>query len=177
MEAAYGAGIALVVTAEHRWGARLTQLSCPVSHRVRWLVDDRRNTEMPHPKRAAIATVAALGLLLGACGGGSGGDASEPTTGADRSHGQVARSGRQVQLRPEGLHGQGGHGRTSRWSTKAKRTTTCWSQGVDKGKFKLSVTPGQTKTGAVTLAAGTYTIYCDIAGHRAAGMEAKLVVS
>jgi len=48
---------------------------------------------------------------------------------------------------------------------------------IDKGKFKLSVTPGETKTGAVTLAARTYTIYCDIAGHRSSRMEAKLVVN
>lgn len=44
--------------------------------------------------------------------------------------------------------------------------------------FKLQVAGrGQTQTGDVNLAAGTYTIYCDIPGHRGAGMEAKLVVS
>ena len=50
-------------------------------------------------------------------------------------------------------------------------------EGVSKSKFKLSVTPGQTNTGAVSLPAKTYTIYCDLAGHRSAGMEAKLVVN
>jgi plastocyanin len=43
---------------------------------------------------------------------------------------------------------------------------------------KLSVAgKGDADTGSVDLPAGTFTIYCDIAGHRAAGMEATLVVN
>jgi plastocyanin len=43
---------------------------------------------------------------------------------------------------------------------------------------KLGVTKkGDSDDGSVDLTAGTYTIYCDIAGHRAAGMEATLVVN
>jgi plastocyanin len=41
--------------------------------------------------------------------------------------------------------------------------------------FKLSV--GKSDDGTVNLKAGTYTLYCDIAGHEAAGMEATLTVS
>jgi plastocyanin len=131
---------------------------------------------MPHQKRAAIATVAALGLLLGACGGGGGGgDASEPTTGA-------------IDLTVKALDPGGKYSFDSKeYAAKAgtvnvalvndgKENHNLLVEGIDKGKFKLSVTPGETKTGAVTLAARTYTIYCDIAGHRSAGMEAKLVV-
>ncbi len=46
-----------------------------------------------------------------------------------------------------------------------------------KGKtgFKLSV--GDKDTGQITLDKGTYTLYCDIAGHQSAGMEATLTVS
>jgi plastocyanin len=46
-----------------------------------------------------------------------------------------------------------------------------------KGKsgFKLSI--GQTDTGTIELEPGTYTLFCDIAGHEAAGMEADLIVS
>jgi plastocyanin len=46
-----------------------------------------------------------------------------------------------------------------------------------KGKsgFKLSI--GNTDTGTVELTAGTYELFCDIAGHEAAGMTADLSVS
>ncbi len=48
----------------------------------------------------------------------------------------------------------------------------------DVDGFKLEVArKGQTEQGSVNLAAGTYTIYCDVAGHRQAGMEATLVVA
>jgi len=40
--------------------------------------------------------------------------------------------------------------------------------------FKLSV--GKSDSDRIELAAGTYRIFCDIAGHEAAGMEAELVV-
>jgi uncharacterized cupredoxin-like copper-binding protein len=42
---------------------------------------------------------------------------------------------------------------------------------------KLDVPPGQSATGTLQAKAGTYTLYCDVAGHRPAGMEAKLTVS
>jgi uncharacterized cupredoxin-like copper-binding protein len=49
---------------------------------------------------------------------------------------------------------------------------------VDKvSGFKLQVSNGKKATGKVALAPGTYTIYCDIPGHRAQGMEATLTVT
>jgi plastocyanin len=131
---------------------------------------------MPHPKRAAIATVAALSLLFGACSSSSGGDASQPTTGPIDL---TVKS-----LDPGGKYSFDLKDYTAKAGTvnvalvnDGKENHNLLVQGVDKGKFKLSVTPGETKTGAITLAAATYTIYCDIAGHRSGGMEAKLVVS
>jgi plastocyanin len=46
-----------------------------------------------------------------------------------------------------------------------------------KGKsgFKLNI--GDVDTGTVDLPAGSYTLFCDLAGHEAAGMTADLSVS
>lgn len=45
----------------------------------------------------------------------------------------------------------------------------------EQSGFKLSV--GRTDSGTVELEPGTYTLFCDIAGHEAAGMTAELTVS
>ncbi len=43
--------------------------------------------------------------------------------------------------------------------------------------FKLEVGDEKTASGEIELKAGRYILYCDIAGHRTSGMEAKLLVS
>lgn len=48
--------------------------------------------------------------------------------------------------------------------------------GVSAATKTPLISPGQTAKLSVTLAAGTYTLYCTVPGHRAAGMVAKLVV-
>lgn len=131
---------------------------------------------MPHQNRVAIATAAALGLLLGACSSSSGGDSTQPTTGAIDLTVKA--------LDPGGKYSFDAKEYTAKAGTvnvalvdDGKENHNLLVTSISKSKFKLSVTPGTTKAGAVTLAAGTYTLYCDIAGHRDGGMEAKLIVS
>src|SRR5438309_11847278 len=47
----------------------------------------------------------------------------------------------------------------------------------DQPKWKkLVADPGKTLTGALQVGPGTYALFCDVPGHREAGMQAKLVV-
>ena len=43
--------------------------------------------------------------------------------------------------------------------------------------FQIEATSGSTKSGKIKLAKGKYTFYCDVAGHRARGMEGTLTVT
>ncbi len=42
--------------------------------------------------------------------------------------------------------------------------------------MRLVVEDGGTDSGNLTLEPGRYILYCDIAGHRSSGMEARLTV-
>lgn len=44
-------------------------------------------------------------------------------------------------------------------------------------EFKLEAAGGESDTGALDLQPGQYTLYCDVPGHRQAGMEATLTVT
>jgi plastocyanin len=122
-------------------------------------------------RRVAIAA-ATSALVLGACGGGNEAVDTTPTT-----EGAVVMVGFDTLKFDK-----------KSYTAKAGTITIDYvNDGVlphtvviedEKDFKKLSATKkGERVSGSVTLDPGTYTIYCDVAGHRAGGMEAKLVVT
>lgn len=47
---------------------------------------------------------------------------------------------------------------------------------IDEERFKIDAQGGGSDGGTVELEPGTYTFYCDVPGHRSAGMEGTLEV-
>ncbi|MCU1427057.1 MAG: halocyanin precursor-like protein [Actinomycetia bacterium] len=113
----------------------------------------------------------ALGLLLTACGGGSGGT-KNTTAPITASNGKVTIVAHDIYFNTKEIDAPPG-----------KLTITLDNQGsqlhtfvIDKPHIKLSTSPHQKATGTVDLTAGTYSFYCDIPGHRSQGMNGQLVV-
>jgi uncharacterized cupredoxin-like copper-binding protein len=124
----------------------------------------------------AVAALLALGVLTAACGGGGGGDSSSykaPTGPAQQTAvikaGNIYFDPKKVEL-PAGvdaikLQGEGG------------LHTLVFDDKKFDG-FKLEVTgSGSNDTKKIDLEPGKYTFYCDIPGHREAGMEGTLTVA
>ena len=126
------------------------------------------------PFRIAAAALAA-GLLLVACGDdddGGGGHDDRPGGAADADVIVVAEDppgfDRDTFSAPAGTL-------TIAYENGGSILHTLVIDGVDD--FKLEVGEGDdVDTGSVELEAGEYEIYCDVSGHRAAGMEATLTV-
>jgi uncharacterized cupredoxin-like copper-binding protein len=122
--------------------------------------------------RIPIAITLAVGLVLAACGGGSSG--GSPSGGA--------AAGTEVKV---GLSDFAFTPKTIEVPADKKFTLALTNTGsvehdftVDALKINVVVPPnGKPKTQEVgPLKAGTYDLYCAVAGHKEAGMTAKLVV-
>ena len=119
----------------------------------------------------SIGAVVATALLVGACGGGSGSSsvAVEPEDGvlrivADDTHdfdadAYVVSAG---ELRVD-------------YVQSGFQNHTLVIEGIED-QMRLEVENGGRDSGTVTLQPGRYIIYCDVAGHRDGGMEARLLV-
>ncbi len=55
--------------------------------------------------------------------------------------------------------------------------THTWVVEGHEAAFKLEANPGAPDSGTIVLPPGTYTYYCDIPGHRQAGMQGTLTVT
>ena len=119
----------------------------------------------------SIGAVVAMALLAGACGGGSGSSsvAVEPEDGVLRvvaddtqdfdADAYVASAG---ELRVD-------------YVQSGFQNHTLVIEGIED-QMRLEIENGGRDSGTVTLQPGRYIIYCDVAGHRNGGMEARLLV-
>lgn len=121
----------------------------------------------PRPARWVLA----LTVLLGACASGSSSKAKQPTGPAVAA---VAVSGRDFAFTPKRLTVPvAGIIEVTLKSTDGGHTFVI----QDVPGFKLSASSsGATDHGKVELKKGTYTFYCDVAGHRENGMVGKITV-
>lgn len=119
-----------------------------------------------------LGVIAIVGMVSTGCGGD--GESSAPAPGADAPA--------DVHVVAEDISfGQGAYDVTAGrveilLDNNGSIRHTLGVEGIDD--FKLAVTSrGDTDRGTVDLEPGEYTIFCDVPGHRQAGMESTFTVS
>lgn len=125
--------------------------------------------------RTAIGALLALPLLVGACGDDDGGDGTTPTTGGGGGGSTLEVIARDIEFDRDDYAAQAG---TIDVVYRNEGVLVHSLMIEDVEGFRLEVeSTGDEDTGTVELDPGSYTLFCDIPGHRAAGMEATLEVS
>jgi plastocyanin len=136
------------------------------------------------PVLGALGVVAAV--TLGACAGDGGEKQSAGSTetsapsidaapSTDAAATTLAVEAHDISLSPTDLRAAPGSVAV-RYTNAGAIQHTLLIDGISG--FKLDVaSAGDVDTATVQLEPGTYTLYCDVPGHRAAGMEAQLTVS
>lgn len=113
----------------------------------------------------------AVALVLAGCGGP---DTSSAPTRAS-ADGQLLVVAKDISFPADHYEADGGPVDVS-YENDGSITHTLVIDDVDD--FKLTVKAhGDSDEATIDLAPGTYTLYCDVPGHRQAGMEATLTVS
>lgn len=122
--------------------------------------------------RAGLAAVTIGAVTVTGCGGGSSGSASSGAAGVN-----VVVRGNDALRFDNAQYTAAAGVIVIELVNDGSQAHTLLIEKVSSFK-KLTVTStGDKARGTATLEPGTYTIYCDIAGHRGAGMEAVLVIS
>lgn len=140
------------------------------------------------PARARLLVPSAVLVLLptalGACGGSSSGGVGSSSSSTAAPSGAQGSSGNSITATETEYHialssATASAGQVTFVVKNAGQVThdlVVNGPGVAAQKTAL-LSPGQTVHLVVTLQAGSYDIYCDIPGHKQAGMDAKLTVS
>lgn len=124
--------------------------------------------------RRALLMLLAAGLALGlgpACGDDDGGDGASGA-GDDVPPGAIVVEADEYSFEPETITAPAGE------ITFALKNAGSLEHDltIDEADFEVRALAGQTEIDTVELEAGTYEIYCSVAGHLAAGMEGTLTV-
>lgn len=139
------------------------------------LVHRRRQARGPGRRARTLAVAAPLGLIvLAACGGGGGDDgngrANPPIEGAPT----VEVAGDEFRFEPALLSVDAGRFNVALTSEDIFHTLVI--EAADGDRDIAAAQRGETDRGGVELEPGSYVFYCDVPGHRAAGMEGTLTV-
>lgn len=118
----------------------------------------------------AVAVLAALTLV--ACGDDDGGSDAAPA--ADDIADGVVVIARDIEFDKDTYQTEAGP-TTFAYENEGSIVHTLLIEEVDGFELEVNAN-GDVDTGEVDLEAGEYVLYCDVPGHRAAGMEATLVV-
>jgi plastocyanin len=125
--------------------------------------------------RASLAGALVVGgLLLAGCGGDDGdGGSSEGGEAAD----VVVRGNDELKFDKDSYTARAGSNVIELVNDGTQPHTLLFDEdSVDFDKLEVT-SDGDTDSGTAELSPGTYTIYCDVPGHRGNGMEATLVVN
>jgi uncharacterized cupredoxin-like copper-binding protein len=120
----------------------------------------------------SLALAPALVVTLAACGGG-GSSTSSSTTTAGGTRSTVTVHAEDVLRFDKTAYTAKAGTIDFDYVNDGSLSHTLLIQG--NSTFKLAI--GHEARGSVTLAKGTYTLYCNLPGHEAAGMKATLTVS
>jgi uncharacterized cupredoxin-like copper-binding protein len=124
-----------------------------------------------HARAAALALVS--GLALAACGGGE--SSSTPTAPANPD---LTVHAEEIKFDQKQYSTHAGDIKIAYPNDGTEvHTLIVQSPSGDKVGDRLRVSPGQETGGTYPLQPGEYTLYCDIPGHREAGMVASLTVT
>jgi plastocyanin len=134
---------------------------------------------MMRATRTAACVVSLLScLLVAGCGGGGGDGKNETVTISAPSGGGPATltvDAEDVFFKPKTVKAPAGK-IDIHYVEQGSQLHTLLIEGVKD--FKLSVGPdARSDDGIVDLAPGKYDFYCDVAGHRAQGMEGTITVA
>jgi plastocyanin len=125
--------------------------------------------------RLLMAVLVVLGLLLGLAGCGGGGDDEEPAEGGGTVLELAADPGGAFSFDKETLTAPAGTITIHLTNDAAiPHNVGIEGNGVDE---KSETVTGDDTSVTVELEPGEYAFYCDVAGHRAGGMEGTLTVS